>query len=226
MIDFGYYNADCMDIMRQLPDKSIERGRGNVKIGHYSKEMKIGKIGEYLVCADLLEKGFIAYPVEYGLPYDVILQVENKLFKVQVKTTMKPRKVPQRSKDTYAYIFNGSACGKKHQSEYNKCEIDVFALVAVDNKQIGYVKSEDFKKTVVARVDALRGTYYDEKCFNSYEKVCEMHNQGVSNIKIGKSLGLSETTVGRMLKEGYEPYRTKAKYMSDLEREASWFYEL
>ena len=24
MIDFGYYNADCMDIMRELPDKSID----------------------------------------------------------------------------------------------------------------------------------------------------------------------------------------------------------
>lgn len=24
MIDFGYYNADCMDIMKDLPDKSID----------------------------------------------------------------------------------------------------------------------------------------------------------------------------------------------------------
>ena len=59
-----------------------------------SKQLQIGKAGEYLVCADLIMKGFIAFPSEQGLPYDVLLDTGEKLLKVQVKTTEKPRKVP------------------------------------------------------------------------------------------------------------------------------------
>ena len=33
-----------------------------------SKQLQIGKAGEYLVCADLIMKGFIAFPSEQGLP--------------------------------------------------------------------------------------------------------------------------------------------------------------
>jgi len=44
-----------------------------------SKELQIGKAGEYLVCADLILKGFIAYPSEQGLPYDVFLDIDGKL---------------------------------------------------------------------------------------------------------------------------------------------------
>ena len=54
-----------------------------------SRQLQIGKAGEYLVCADLIMKGFIAFPSEQGLPYDVLLDNGKKLLKVQVKTTEK-----------------------------------------------------------------------------------------------------------------------------------------
>ena len=50
------------------------------------KQLQIGKAGEYLVCADLIMKGFIAFPSEQGLPYDVLVDNGEKLLKVQVKT--------------------------------------------------------------------------------------------------------------------------------------------
>ena len=71
-----------------------------------SKQLQIGKAGEYLVCADLIMKGFIAFPSEQGLPYDVLLDNGDKLLRVQVKTTEKYRSIPQRNVDTKAYIFN------------------------------------------------------------------------------------------------------------------------
>ena len=37
-----------------------------------SKQLQIGKAGEYLVCADLIMKGFIAFPSEQGLSFDGI----------------------------------------------------------------------------------------------------------------------------------------------------------
>jgi hypothetical protein len=49
-----------------------------------SKQLQIGKAGEYLVCADLILKGFVSFPSEQGLPYDVLLDTGEKLLKIQV----------------------------------------------------------------------------------------------------------------------------------------------
>jgi len=38
----------------------------------YIDDMQVGKAGEYLVCADLISKGYVAYLSEQGLPYDVV----------------------------------------------------------------------------------------------------------------------------------------------------------
>ena len=59
-------------------------------------DLQIGKAGEYLVCADLILQGHIAFPSEQGLPYDVVFEYKDRLYKVQVKTTRAPRNIPQR----------------------------------------------------------------------------------------------------------------------------------
>src|SRR5690554_7519452 len=83
-----------------------------------SKQLQIGKAGEYLVCADLIMKGFIAFPSEQGLPYDILLDTGEKLLKVQVKTTEKARSVQQRKNPIPAYIFSiKRARSEEHTSE-------------------------------------------------------------------------------------------------------------
>ena len=49
-----------------------------------SDDLQVGKAGEYLVCFDLIMKGFVAYPSEQGLPYDLVLDTGNKMLKIQV----------------------------------------------------------------------------------------------------------------------------------------------
>ena len=127
-----------------------------------SKEMQTGKAGEYLVCADLILKGFVAFPSEQGLPYDVLLDTGNKLLKVQVKTTSGARKVPQRNKETNAYIFNVKRNGNGHKGRYKDGEIDLFALVCLDVMKVVYLLVDDMPETINIRVDALKGSYYDE----------------------------------------------------------------
>ena len=125
-------------------------------------DMQAGKAGEYLVCADLIEKGFIAYPSEQGLPYDVVLDVGGKLFKIQVKATRTHKQTPQRVSNVNTYAFNVKRRGKFNKSKHTKESCDFFAFVALDEKQIGYLKNEDVKQTMFFRVDSLRGTYRDE----------------------------------------------------------------
>jgi hypothetical protein len=111
-------------------------------------DLQIGKAGEYLVCADLILKGYVAFPSEQGLSFDVVLVANDKLYKIQVKSTRKVQAVPQRKIRTDKYIFNIRRCGKGGRKSYNDNDVDIFALVALDTKTIGYLNSNDVKQTM------------------------------------------------------------------------------
>lgn len=126
-------------------------------------DMQIGKAGEYLVCAELIAKGFIAYPSEQGLPYDVVMDDGNNLLKVHVKTTRTHKDTPQRAGNWRTYAFNVKRRGKKNRGEHTAESCDLFALVALDEKQIGYMRNADIKQTMFFRVESYRGQYRDEQ---------------------------------------------------------------
>ena len=191
-----------------------------------SKQLQIGKAGEYLVCADLIMKGFIAFPSEQGLPYDVLLDNGDKLLKIQVKTTEKPRIIPQRSNPIPAYIFNVKRSGNKGKTRYNENEIDLFALVCLDTMKIGYVKNLDMPETINIRVDELKGTYHDEKGIEDYIKAIELNSVIDNKSEIARTLNIGVATVHRYLAEGWKPFETKARYFSDFIRSKDWFYEI
>lgn len=187
-----------------------------------SNMLQIGKAGEYMVCADLILKGFVAFPSEQGLPYDVLLDNGKKLLKVQVKTTSCPRIVPQRRVETQAYIFNIKRCGKNNIQRYTSDEVDVFALVCLDTKKIGYLYACDMPDTINIRVDSLKGTYHDEKGAQDYEKAIKLKGT-MSQTQISKEIGIDVATINRMFKPNYKPFKTNARYFSDFERSADWF---
>lgn len=188
-----------------------------------SNELQIGKAGEYLVCSDLIRKGLIAFPSEQGLPYDIVIDTGKKLLKCQVKTTVKPREVSQRNKKTYAYIFNVFRHGKNNSKRYDKHEVDIFALCALDTNQVGYLLNEDMPSTLNIRVDRFKGTYYDEKGIKDYEKVKKYIESGLSQSEAAREINIGVSTVNRMCAKGYEPYKTQAKYFSDLLKNREWF---
>jgi hypothetical protein len=111
-------------------------------------DLQTGKAGEYLVCADLILRGLIAFPSEQGLPFDVVALIEDDLYKIQVKTTRQPQPVPQRKNRTDKYLFHVRRCGKGGRRSYLKNEVDIFALVALDTKTIGYIKASEAKQTM------------------------------------------------------------------------------
>ena len=41
-------------------------------------EIDIGRIGEHLVCADIISQGYNAYMVEHGAQYDIVMDIETK----------------------------------------------------------------------------------------------------------------------------------------------------
>lgn len=111
-------------------------------------DLQAGKAGEYLVCADLILKGYIAFPSEQGLPFDVVLATSKRLYKIQVKTTRKPQLVPQRVNRSDKYIFHVRRCGNGGRRSYESGDVDIFALVALDSREIAYIAKERARQTM------------------------------------------------------------------------------
>lgn len=191
-----------------------------------SNELQIGKAGEYLVCADLISKGFVAFPSEQGLPYDVLLDNGKRLLRVQVKTCEKPRKLLQRSQEYSVYQYNIRAHGKHSKRFYDADEVDLFAIVALDTKQVGYLLRGDAKKTINIRVDRLRGSYYDERVMQTFLDIREMYKTEKNQHEISRNLGINLSTVRRMIQDDYKPYKAPSKYFSDFDRGSEWFTDL
>lgn len=191
-----------------------------------SKELQVGKAGEYLVCADLILKGFVAFPSEQGLPYDVLLDTGTRIFRIQVKTTTGPRIVPQRAGECKAYIFNVKRAGRGNTKRYTNADIDLFALVSLDTRKVAYLAGCDMPDTLNIRVDALRGTHRDERGAANYKRVMELASSAPNKRAIAKELGLHESDVYRMLQKGFAPHETGARYFSDFERGPDWFAAL
>lgn len=185
--------------------------------------MQIGKAGEYLVCADLIIKGLIAFPSEQGLPYDVVIDTGSRLLKVQVKTTSAPLKVKQRRGDYKAYLFSIKRAGKHGTTRYSEKEIDLFALVALDTKEIGYVWNKDMPVSINVRCSAHKGLYHDEIGVSQFKTVLELKQNGYTMRQASKITGINYSTICRMYVPGYKPFETNARYMCDLKRDYEWF---
>lgn len=191
-----------------------------------SKQLQIGKAGEYLVCADLILKGFVAFPSEQGLPYDVVLDTGERLLRVQVKTTERPRIVPQRINSSRAYIFNIKRAGVKGRTRYDVNEIDIFALVCLDTRDIGYLVNVDMPDTINIRVDSERGNYYDEKGLCDYKRIISLYKTVHNQSEISRITGINVSIVNRYITGKYKPYKTNARYFSDLKRDRDWFLSI
>lgn len=165
-------------------------------------DLQIGKAGEYLVCADLILKGHVAFLSEQGLPFDVVLNIDGRLYKIQVKTTREAKHIPQRKSDIPAYIFhigiNGCGKkGKKRRSKYDSKQVDFFALVALDSKRIAYIPYFNTQTTMNFRVPELRGKYHDEQAAQIKTKVMALKNSGSSCKQISEQLNMKISNVHR-----------------------------
>lgn len=111
--------------------------------------LSIGKAAEYLVCADLLLAGKVAFPTDQGLPYDLVVENDGVLIRIQVKATAKPINVAAAGRSPrFAYSFRPYLRGKGNKKKLTSAECDIVALVALDVREIAYVCVQDACSTV------------------------------------------------------------------------------
>jgi len=121
-----------------------------------SKELQLGKAGEHLVCADLILQGYNAFLSDQGLLFDVVVEKNRKLKRIQVKTTQKlisPYKNYKKSNNIYRF---GTRRCKGNRTRIDLDSIDYFAFVALDIKKIAYLSINEMitkKKTIKQTID-------------------------------------------------------------------------
>jgi len=115
-------------------------------------DLELGKAAEHMVVADLILSGYRAYLTDQGIPYDVVLDHADTLFRVQVKVTREAKLIPQRGARGMGYLFQVRRSGKGGRRLYADNAFDILALVAIDIRSIAYLPfSERILQTVQLR---------------------------------------------------------------------------
>ncbi len=104
-----------------------------------SQELQTGKAGEHLVCFDLITQGYNAFLSDQGLPFDVLVENNGVLKRIQVKSVSSLREY---DKSGRVYRFS-TRRGRKGTRTVKLGEVDYYAFVALDIKCIAYIPISD-----------------------------------------------------------------------------------
>lgn len=148
--------GDCVDRMREMPDASVD--------AVVCDDLAAGIAGEHIVCADLLLAGRRAFLTDQNCPYDVAVEVDARLIRVQVKTTRGPRAIPQRKQHVAGYVWQVRRAGKAGRRTYADDAFDVAALVALDTREIAYVPLVECRQTFHIRPTTAPGYQATGNC--------------------------------------------------------------
>lgn len=99
----------------------------------------IGKAGEHMVCADLFTLGWVAVLASEGQSYDVIAEKSGRLIRVAVKSTAEARPRRSGARDAYCFHIHKRRPIPPKRMPYATDDADVMALVALDQRRVGYL---------------------------------------------------------------------------------------
>ena len=140
-------------------------------------DLSAGIAAEHLVCAGILQAGYLAYMTDQFCAYDVVMEIpDHSLVRVQVKATRKPRSIPQRATHIPAYMWHVRRRGRAGERNYGVGEYDLLALVALDIGKIAYLPPSMEKKTIHIRPPGNGGSgkqfqdYTLEKAIENIER--------------------------------------------------------
>lgn len=154
----------------------------------------IGATGEHAVCADLRRQGYVAFQSAPDCSYDVVVDVGERLLRVQVKTVLTSKNSRKIGAKTYSHTPSwkfgltlliakkGPDVHGHYMKFYEKGDYDILACVALDINKIAYlpfildrtnvtVRSREYTYSPRATYNKNEdgNPYYFEDC--SFEKV-------------------------------------------------------
>ena len=109
--------------------------------------------GEHIVLADLFLRGLNAHHASSGSPFDIIVDVDGRLLRMQVKTTRGLITTHTQHKNPF-YLFHVKRCGKMGKKKYAEDAFDCYAFVALDKRQVAYLPFSEASQTAISIRDA------------------------------------------------------------------------
>ena len=111
--------------------------------------LEIGKAGEHFVCFHLLMKGYNAFLADQGQNYDILLDKDGILYRIQVKSSQKAKNVNSQGRnERVAYSFSAKRMGKNGSKSLSKKDADIIAVVALDIGEVAYFPIEFVGQTL------------------------------------------------------------------------------
>lgn len=103
---------------------------------------RIGAAASHIVCTDLLLRGYTAFLAAEGARYDIALDVQGRLLRVQAKGCTSPTG-RGRERPVYRFVTRRAdrrAPQAQHQLwRYGPDSVDLLALVAIDIRVVAYL---------------------------------------------------------------------------------------
>ncbi|MCY2161672.1 hypothetical protein OW894_24825 [Klebsiella pneumoniae] len=105
----------------------------------YVSELEMGKCGEYYAIFKLAKQGFVCFPSDQGLPYDIVVEANGALLKGQVRSTLKMRDYGK-SKSVYRFgMRTGKGNGRATPMNWS----DFYAFVVIEEEKIAFMTTTE-----------------------------------------------------------------------------------
>ncbi len=105
---------------------------------------RVGRSGEYLTAALLSLVSDTVLIVPHGSEADIVFEHENKLYKVQVKTSSKI------NTGRVNWRFDMRRGSHSKYREYQKQAVDIFALVSLKYRNVVFIRPMDQNQITIA----------------------------------------------------------------------------
>ncbi len=140
-----------------------------------NKNVARGEVGEYLALAELNLNQILSHKVNKA-PYDIIIDANNYLIKVQVKVGHPPKDWRTNKVINDCIRFRAYK-GSKSKEHYNSSEVDLFAFVNIENNSIAWVHFDETYKTGLT-------IKKDDFCYYNIDRVLSLYfsNKGDINV--------------------------------------------
>lgn len=178
--------------------------------------LAFGSAGEHLVCADQLLAGRRAFLAGAGLPYDVIVEGDARLYRVQVKSQVGATATNRQKNGIPSYVFQIRRMTNRGEIQYADNEIDVVALVGLDDRGVGYVPASHVLRIMTVRSERHRGEYPDERVTALTVEWEARIARGERTAVIAADAGITYSNMWRTLKIRRRGELRAAPYLCDL----------
>lgn len=114
----------------------MEEEEGGTEKREKGYEIQMGKAAEHIVVADLILQGYNAFLTDPSSQYDVIVDHENVLYRIQVKAATRSMTTSKMLGPMYRF---GVRRGCGNNKRYEATGIDFLAFVALDQRKVAYL---------------------------------------------------------------------------------------